>query len=292
MGLYYLTHMIEIGKNEINMRDEMGVLMELDNVYGDKEKYYLTRNGDKLVVKDTVRGNNENLVAQVFLQKYNSFEAAVDRKDYGALSEVIDIDSFAKYYLLSEYTMNPDAYWTSFYMYMDGITDVIHAGPGWDFDAAFGNKKWARWLGDRLYSPRETMVRKNEILTEEEYSLMGMKDEYLESLKLSRIVFKLMEIPGFQERVSSLYKETLKGRQEELLQKMKNDAGTIKKAAEENEKKWSKDNESMEDQLNNLTEWMIERYKYFDEIYGSEMIDGCVFDKNTKRCAILEKGET
>ena len=42
-GLYYLTRAIEIGKNSVQLKDPLGVLVELDNVYGEAEKYYKTR---------------------------------------------------------------------------------------------------------------------------------------------------------------------------------------------------------------------------------------------------------
>ena len=119
IGLYYLTHPIEVGKTSVDLRDSMGVLVELDNIYGSEEKHYLTRNGEMLVVKDIVVEDNEEKAMKMFLNSFNELEEAIEKKDYVAISQVADIESFAKYYLLSEFSVNPDAYWTSFFFYKD-----------------------------------------------------------------------------------------------------------------------------------------------------------------------------
>ena len=52
---------------------------------------------------------------------------------------MIDVKSFAKYYLINEYVLNRESFATSFYWYKDGPDDVIHLGPIWDFDTCIGN---------------------------------------------------------------------------------------------------------------------------------------------------------
>ena len=49
----------------------------------------------------------------------------------------VDIESFAKHYLINKLVRNADAYRSSFYMYQDGKNDKIHVGPIWDYDLAF-----------------------------------------------------------------------------------------------------------------------------------------------------------
>jgi hypothetical protein len=55
------------------------------------------------------------------------------------LSSMIDVDSFAKYYLINEYMQNKESFSTSFYWYQDGPADVLHLGPVWDFDSCMGS---------------------------------------------------------------------------------------------------------------------------------------------------------
>ena len=149
-GLYYLTHAVEVGKNVVDLKDSMGILVELDNLYYEWERYYKTGNGDYLLVKDVVDEMNEEEAMRRFLKAYDEFERAVAEKNYERVKELVDIESFAQYYLLSEFLVNPDAYWTSFYMYKDGDSDKIHAGPGWDFDLAFANRRWINWMGQNF----------------------------------------------------------------------------------------------------------------------------------------------
>lgn len=52
-------------------------------------------------------------------------------------SELIDVESFAKVYLLNEFSMNLDSGATSFYMYKD-VDGVLFAGPIWDYDWSLG----------------------------------------------------------------------------------------------------------------------------------------------------------
>ena len=139
-GLYYLTRGIEIGKNAVDLRDPYGVLVELDNVYGQAEElYYVTGNGEHLTVKDAVNEDNIVTAMEDFVASFNALEEAVKNRDYNAINELIDVKSFAEYYLIEELMFNTDAYYTSQYFYKDGPNDKIHAGPAWDFDISLNN---------------------------------------------------------------------------------------------------------------------------------------------------------
>ena len=58
-----------------------------------------------------------------------------------AYYEYIDVNSFAKKYLVEEITKNIDAMITSQYLYKypDTVSDKLYAGPVWDYDNAIGN---------------------------------------------------------------------------------------------------------------------------------------------------------
>ena len=280
-GLYYLTRVVEISKDLVDLRDPMGILVELDNVYGWMEdKYYRTGDGDILTISDAVSEDKAGQAMEDFVRNYNEFEVAVAEKDYAKIKELVDVESFAQYYLLSEFIVNPDAYWTSFYMYKDGVNDKIHAGPGWDFDLAFANRNWGNWMGEEFYSPTRTMIRKGELLPLEVYEEMGLVggeiDWYGGSLSLSRIVFNLMEIPEFQDEVRSIYKERMAGREHELVMRIRRLASEISEAVEVNDGRWGQ--KELEARTSEMIDWISARYRYFDEIYG-EYIDGNVASK-------------
>ncbi|MBR2754043.1 CotH kinase family protein [Candidatus Saccharibacteria bacterium] len=269
-GLYYVTHAVEIGKHTVDLKNQLGILVELDNFYGVMEENYKTNNGDLLVIKDLVAKDNKNNAIEDFLNNYNEFEIAVKEKNYRKIEEIIDVESFAQYYLLSEFSVNPDAYWTSFYMYKDGVEDTIHAGPSWDFDLAFGNREWETWMGEKFYSPTETMVRRGELLPKEYYEQENNENGYETSLLLSTIVFDLMDIPEFREVVENLYRERMSGRGTELITMIEDRTKMVEEAKEANDKRWKiKEN----DDLLNMLEWIRLRYAYFEQEYGNDSID-------------------
>lgn len=265
-GLYYLTPAMEIGKNSVDLRDENGVLVELDNIYGSVEEYYLTSSGDYLTIKDMVNWDNKNDVMSNFLDSYNRLESAINEKKFNEIQALIDVDSWAKYYLLSEFIVNPDAYWTSFYLYKDGLDDKIHAGPGWDFDLAFANKMWGNWIGSRFYSPTETMIRKQELLLRDSGEVSLSEFEYMWSGFLSTVVFDLMKISEFKERVIELYQRYFSGREDELINEIMVNANYIRDGAVIDNKKWNKGDFDVD--LKEMVDWINRRYSYFEIEYG------------------------
>ena len=267
-GLYYLTQAVEIGKNTIDLKDELGILVELDNYYGASEDYHKTGNGDLIIVRDLVSKDKKDLALADFLTDYNDFEIAVKEGDFKKITELVDVDSFVKYYLVSEFSVNPDAYWTSFYMYKDGKDDKIHAGPIWDFDLAFANRRWVSWMGEKFYSFTETMVRKNELMGKEFYEGMDDLDDYSESLKLSHIVFDLMEQEGFKDEVMRIYDESMCGRKKELISYIYQETEFLESVISFDNSGLV--NEAFDELVKDLIYWVGKRYDYFERVYGAD----------------------
>ncbi|MCR5660047.1 MAG: CotH kinase family protein [Bacteroidales bacterium] len=80
-------------------------------------------------------------------ERYNEMESAVLASDGihpktgKHYSEYLDVESFARYYLLNELLWNHDGGWASFMMYKDAdfVDPKIYAGPAWDFDRTLDN---------------------------------------------------------------------------------------------------------------------------------------------------------
>ena len=195
-----------------------------------------------------------------FVFSINSLHEAISNKDYEAIAEIIDVDSFAKYYLISEFAVNPDAYSSSFYMHKDGKEDKIYAGPIWDFDMAFGNTYWGdnEMDFDKIHSPFETMVFKNYLVS----------PNASHASTISTILYDLMEIPEFEARVKEIYQGTLSGKGDQILDYIKSQAEYIKPAAKRDQERW-KLKTNFDEEIDYLIDWVAKRYDHFEQTYGA-----------------------
>lgn len=147
IGNYLVCDKIEIGSERVSLKDDEGLLMELDNAYYYQEDYYFTsKKGNHYTVKEAVADGNDEVIRDAMNSFKNALDAFEDElyssnPSWEKIAEMIDIESFAKYYLVNEFAENTDSYYSSCYLYRDGDNDVIHMGPTWDYDAAFGYSK-------------------------------------------------------------------------------------------------------------------------------------------------------
>ena len=81
--------------------------------------------------------------AYVFNDDYSEIHESADISTQEAVQNVINIDSLADMYIISELTCDADIYWSSFYMDVDfgadGDKKLTFEAP-WDFDSGLGNK--------------------------------------------------------------------------------------------------------------------------------------------------------
>lgn len=250
-GLYYLTRGIEIGKNAVDLRDPLGVLVELDNAYALNEpQYYISGNGEQLTVKDVKTKDSVNAAMEDFLVNFNKLEFAIKQKDFETISQLIDVESFARYYLLEEFIVNLDAYFTSQYFYKDGSEDKIHAGPAWDFDIALN-------LGGGIapdFNYTKDLGRSEGIMVGDQY------------VNRSRLLARLMRISEFRAEVKKVFIEKMSGHKQELLDYITERAVQINQSALKDGEKWNK--KDFVQEVERMLEWINKRYDYFEEWYG------------------------
>lgn len=147
MGTYMLCEKITVESTRLDLAHRDGALFEHDDVFWAEEENsfyneYLQRH---FTLKETL-SDRQNTFPIII----DSFDKSVDRfMDYlystpssdvtvDSLGQYIDVDSFAKYYVVNEYLLNKESFSTSFYWYQDGADDVLHLGPVWDFDTSMG----------------------------------------------------------------------------------------------------------------------------------------------------------
>ena len=250
-GLYYLTHKITADKSDVGLKEPTGIIAEIDMLWTPKDECVFSDDGACIVVKD-VNSNDDLADAILDLQKtFSELERATKKHDYERIKEIVDIDFAIKYYLLSEFTLDPDAYTTSFYMYKDGPKDKIHFGPGWDFDYALGNRDWGYANNlPTFHNPTNLMPRKDETMTG----------------AATRIFYRLTDIPEFIDDVKAVFKQLLSGKWDELLKYVDDTKSFIYDAVRRNDEKWEKSNFDAE--YDYLIDWISTRYDFFEGLYG------------------------
>jgi len=246
-GLYYL--MPKINSTTTNLKDSTSLIVEISNIHLDLTDLYVRAdNSDALSLADTPEKDPSAQLAllESFTDSYNSLLSAISAQDYSAIESLIDVDSFARYCLLSEFSENVDAYKTSFYLYKRDATDKIHADIAWDFDLAFGNSNSLDGFLD--LGPSD--------------SLISRRANYDSD---SRIIYDLLDFPEFSDRVSEIYLETIVPREEEILSYLDHKKDAIRASAIANNLTWGSGNFDIEAQK--LQNWVLNRIEYFSTVH-------------------------
>lgn len=272
LGLYYLVNLVGVNKGSVDLKDPFGILVEIDNIYcEDTEKYIRTEiMGDCVVIDDVVLEDESSVALDIFMSSYKDLEFALKRKDFNDVIKRIDVESWAKYYLLSEFSSNPDAYVTSWFLYKDGRGDRINSNIGWDFDAAFGNWNW--WDGswpEGFYSPTELMTRMKYSIDDwdnyEENEVGRCKLLEKDSL-ISPTMCYMVAMPEFRELAGKIYREKLMNKREEIISYIREKADYIRDVAIANNELWGRGD--FDEAVEYLIWWVDKRFDFFDDLYG------------------------
>ena len=62
-------------------------------------------------------------------------------KYYNGILDSIDLESYSKYFLVEEFSGDPDNVFSSFYFTKERNDDKFYFGPVWDFDLGFDNDR-------------------------------------------------------------------------------------------------------------------------------------------------------
>ena len=149
-GNYYLCEHIKIDKNRVNI-DEIdeetpetdlsgGYLLEFDTYSNAEINYFYTKHKNLPV---TIKEPDEEVItswehpAYTYIQNFvNSVEDALEKGDYSEIEALIDVKSYAEWWLLYNLIGNLEpAHPKSCYMYKKR-NGKLYAGPAWDFDCA------------------------------------------------------------------------------------------------------------------------------------------------------------
>ena len=146
-GNYYLCDQREIAKDRLNI-DKLtksdtsepnisgGYFLEIDgggSFYGYQN--FKTTKGIMWKVNEPDEDDITSEQVNYIQQKVNKFESEV----YSGVFDSLDLDSYAKFFLVEEFCGDPDAVWSSCNFYKKRGDDKFYFGPVWDFDLGFDN---------------------------------------------------------------------------------------------------------------------------------------------------------
>ena len=137
MGTYLICEKVEVAHNRIDIGS--GYLLEENFRATDESVSFSTNRGTYIV------NNPEFLSEEAFeyIADYvtAAFDSVKDAEKDDEWQNYIDLDSFAKLYVMDEIGNDPDNNALSTFYYKEDSTDntKLTAGPVWDFDIALGN---------------------------------------------------------------------------------------------------------------------------------------------------------
>ena len=139
-GCYVLFEPVQEGKDRVNIDIEGNAgkkdfLIEYEKMREEDDVTYFKAGGLRFIASEPEEPTDEQLeyITSTMQDIYNTLRTGNREKT----EEKIDVDSFAKFFLLNEYLKTFDFDMSSvFFYYKDG---KLYAGPPWDYDLSLGN---------------------------------------------------------------------------------------------------------------------------------------------------------
>ena len=252
-GLYQLCERNEIHPQRVDLPEDSSFLvsLELEKRLVEQEIPYVSTDSGR-----ALRIHHSALDAEALAQYWQSVENAifaedgvdpVTGKDWKTL---IDVDSWARKYLVEELFGNGDAGGLSQFFYGDTETGKLYAGPVWDFDISMGSSGvWQQVQPEAFFANRERLYR-------------GMDSSWYHAL---------WQKEDFSSRVKQLYREEFRPLLQRYLQeKLYAYAGQIDRAAERNRLRWNR--ASAMEATARIETWMDQRIAFLDSVWLEEEI--------------------
>ena len=136
VGVYLLTEKESKGKDRVDIHPQNGDFMfEFEAARDEDEIYYVTEHDWRFVINEPEEPEDDQL--EEIENVLEEFDSVIYSGDYDRVKELIDTESFAKFYVLNEFAKPVDFSYSSVKFYKKD--NKIYAGPVWDFDLSSGN---------------------------------------------------------------------------------------------------------------------------------------------------------
>lgn len=181
-GLYLLCQKIDAGEDHLNLNadDYLFELTFSSRLEGIPSAFWISnRRSGEIITPKNVDDNQKN-----YLQTYvGDFQTALF-SDTGvhdstglAWSDYIDMDSWARKYLVEEVFANFDAGQGSQFYWLDASEQKLYAGPCWDYDLTFGQFWETDWT-----TPQCLLAQRNWEDDQSWHHVLCKKDDFMDAV--------------------------------------------------------------------------------------------------------------
>lgn len=253
-GLYLLCEKNEVHPNRVNISENNSFLVSLeleDRLTSQNLPHIITNSKQALRIHYPQNVSEES--AANLLKTWQELENAIlsengtDNATNRKFTDIIDIDSWAKKYLIEEIFGNYDACFMSqfFYHNSEDASQKIFAGPVWDFDYSMGNP-----LSWQLSNPRIWLANRLKVRDGND----------------SPWFYHLCQKEEFAERVTEIFVSDFKPQLTELLDNsLEEYASIISKASENNKIRWF-DSETT-DNVQYIKDYLSKRIDFLNDVW-------------------------
>ena len=245
-GNYQLTEQVQVNKNRVNIDEDEGFLLELDDYFDEEWKFYSDILKLPVMVKSPELTNEAGMG---FIKKaVNDLENAMYANNFpnSGYRDLIDVESLINFMLVNDFVGNREIrHPKSLYMYRDkGAGSKIHLGPLWDFDWGFGYAEY----GHIYFNNIEVLFTPG-------------KDEPAGYEFFSRF----LDDPQFKAEYKARWNEIKTTQLSTLTQYIDNMSAKLEKSQYLNYKRWTNYQQlEFKDEINKMKNWIVQRINILD----------------------------
>ena len=284
-GTYVLMEKIKRDRNRVDISKNKveditgGYIIKIDKPTGDGDWYdeniafasqynttgVLVDKGNINFLYEYPKADDVSDEQKKYIQDYiHLFETALISEDFESIEngyrQFIDLDSFIDFFILNEFSKNPDGFRLSTYLHKEK-GGKLKMGPIWDFNLAFGNVNYCD--GD---SPYGWAHRFNDICSGDNWQVPFWWNRFLDDPEYVSLLKERWAIL----RSEILSSDTVSGRLRGLQENLKGSS-----AIDKNFGKWlilgkyiwpnKFIGDSYDSEINYLEEWISERFNWLDQ---------------------------
>lgn len=274
VGLYLLSERIEVDAQRVDIPESGSFLISKerpDRAFGRSYASFFSRR--EYFYRIHHAGMEEEGIRQIWQSVEDAIfaEDGIDPRTGKSWEELIDVDSWARQYLICDSFMDCDAGHLSKFFYYDPRSDLVFAGPLWDMDAIY--------YGFYGYS----------------INLLASGRRFAADWGKETMFYRLSQKDSFRQTVNRLYREEFRPLLLELAETgMDQYLEQIHSSSNLNNILW--DICYTEDIVLDRKNWLLERIAFFDEYLGSEddycLISLLTADQGLWRSFAVRRGET